>query len=79
MNIRNKQNLLWDLANELKFFVKAHPGIRIDDLVIRLFDEENTNVGEFSLDKGLDFLINDVYTDGESDWSEAESLGIYIL
>jgi hypothetical protein len=69
MNIKNKEELLQNIADGLR---SNDLGLVALDCIEVVFYEGDTQVGTFSLAEALDTLVNDIYYNEEYNWAEAD-------
>lgn len=79
MNLKHRDKLLSDLADEIKKMENGAKRTDIGVLDVQLQDKKGKVLQSGSLGWALDVIANDLYFDEEADWSEAYSVRVGTL
>lgn len=73
--IKNREKLLQDITDGLK----RHAFVKLGCLEVHLYSEDEECLLEAYVHTALDFIINDIYYDENSNWSEATSAKVVVV
>jgi hypothetical protein len=78
--IKQREQLLEDIVYDLKKIVASNSLVPISCLNIELYEygiEEPILVGSF--DSVMEYIVDDIYWDGENDWSNAYKADVKVI
>jgi hypothetical protein len=75
----HREDLLWQLAQEIKRLEDERAHTELCHLKVRFFkdDEEITRI--YSIAIALDWIVNDIYYNEKANWSEANKLTVELI
>lgn len=71
-NLAHRDNLLWQLAHELK----KHTTVGLTYLKVTFFVDDIEIIQIYGAHVALDWIVNDIYFNEEANWSQANRLTV---